>query len=542
MNLRQLLPDPSLKLEQAVINPDQTILSLKLACCNSQGICPACHQPSMRRHSAYERHLTDLPCSGLRVEIHLQVRRFFCTNRECQQRIFSERLPGVAKPYARRSERLNDVIGRLVIAVGVRAAARLLETLRMPASIWSLMRVLQQLAVPCQPTPRVLGVDDWAMRRGRRYGTLLVDMESHAVVDLLPDREAETLATWLRQHPGIEVISRDRAGAYAEGARMGAPGAIQVADRWHLLKNAGDMLARVFDRHHRQLKQVTDTIAPRAAANGAAPSSHSNSPACAVAEQPASKRLLRFQHAHALHKQGKTVSAIARETGLDRKTVHAYLRTTTLAPIHRPSRQQTKRLLPYQSYLLQHWDAERPVTVRERWHELHDHGIRVSLSTVAAFLARMRRQQGLPAYARTALPYPGRPTSLSSKQSAWICLARPEQLNERELQLKALLPDAHPDLKQAVSAAQHFARIVRERLVDEFDGWLQTALKSEVGEVRAFARGMSRDYAAIVAALQLPWSNGLVEGHVNRLKFLKRQMFGRATFALLRFRVLSYRP
>src|SRR4051812_17383074 len=130
------------------------------------------------------------------------------------------------------------------------------------------------------------------MRRGRRYGTLLVDMESHAVVDLLPDREAETLATWLRQHPGIEVISRDRAGAYAEGAPSVAPGAIQVADRWHLLKNAGDMLVRVLDHHHQELNQVTKMIGSPADAR-AAVSSHANNPACAAVEQPASKRLLR---------------------------------------------------------------------------------------------------------------------------------------------------------------------------------------------------------------------------------------------------------
>ena len=414
MNLRLLLPDPSLKLEQAAINSDQTVLSLKLACCKPQGICPTCHQSSLRRHSVYERHLTDLPWGGLRVEICLQVRRFFCTNGECQQRIFSERLPSVVQPYGRRSARLNDVIGHLVIAVGIRVASRLLGTLQMPASIWSLMRVLQQLPLPRQPPPRVLGVDDWAIRRGRRYGTLLVDLESHAVVDLLPDREAETLAAWLRQHPGIEVISRDRAGAYAEGARMGAPAAIQVADRWHLLKNAGDMLVRVFDRHHLELKQITETMMPRGDTHVA----ELNKREYPAHEQIPSKRLLRFQHVHALHKQGKTVSAIARETGLDRKTVRAYLRTTDLAPIRRPSRQQTKRLPPYQSYLLQHWGAEQPATVRERWRELHDHGIQVSLSTVAAFLAQMRRQQGLPAYARTALPYPGHLTHLSSRQAA----------------------------------------------------------------------------------------------------------------------------
>ena len=532
---RQLLPDPDLKIEHTQFNASKTALVLKIASRNPQGFCPTCHQPSARRHSAYERRIADLPSGGLRVELRLTVRRFFCTHPECPQRIFSERLPEVVKPYARRSERLNQVMGSMGIAVGIRSAVRLLGLLSVVTSVWSLLRELHHLPTPCRPTPRVLGVDDWAMRRGWRYGTVLVDLESHAVVDVLPDREAGTFATWLRQHPGVEIISRDRAGAYAEGGRRGAPKAIQIADRWHLLKNAGEMLVRVFDRYPRELTHLAETVVSSETALIPA-AQCGNEKVDGEDRPPTPKRLLRFQRVHALHEQGISVSAIARETGLDRKTVRKYLNMSVLSP----ARQRPKSVLAYQTYLLEHWNAERPMTVRERWRDLRAHGFHESLSTVAAFLAQVRQRQGLPPYGRTALSSPIPAVRFSARQAAWISLARPEQLSVQETRLKALLPTAHPDIAQALRAAQHFARLIRERLVDEFTPWLQATLTSAVKEVCGFGRGILRDEAAVRAALTFPWSNGMLEGHVNRLKFLKRQMFGRATFALLRFRVLSY--
>lgn len=489
--------------------------------------CPCCSVPSRRIHSRYLRHLADLPWQGIPVAIELHTRRFFCDTPACVQRIFTERLPETTASYARRTLRLLSAHRLIGLALGGEAGARLARELGLASSPDTLLRRLKKSSAdPELPTPRYLGVDDWAWKKGQRYGTLLCDLEQGRVVDLLRERSAESLARWLRAHPGVELISRDRGGTYAEGATLGAPHAVQVADRWHLFKNLTDALQRILERQHGRLRRAALEVSQRVAVQETTPSVPRASAAERRREQNRARRFARYDEAMALKQRGLSHSGIARRVGLSRRTLIRWLQQGSF-PERRNCLRTCSLLDPYMEYIEQRW-AEGVTNASQLFREIRRMGYRGTSNSLLR-----DRVQGW----RTAPPPRMGPRPLASvRQSAWLLVLPEEKRTEQQQHYLDALAEDWPEVRELEHLAREFVHLFREKDASTIGLWMEAAEKTPL---RSFARGLFSDLRAIRAAIELPWSNGPTEGHINRLKTLKRQMYGRAGFDLLRARVLA---
>jgi transposase len=478
-------------------------------------------------HSHYTRTFADLPWQGRTVMLQVRARRLRCTTPSCPQRIFAERLVGVARPHGRRTDRLGDVQRHLGLALGGEAGARLAERLSLPVSAATLLRLVRSRAMGRPgPVPRVLGVDDWAWRRGQRYGTILCDLERRKVIDLLPDRAAAPLAAWLHDHPGVEIVARDRAGAYADGVQQGAPNAIQVADRWHLLRNCSDALLQVLDRHRGAFGRVANGMAREADDGVSSPEIGPATKREKRQEKRQADRNVRFNTVAALARAGLGVRAIARETGLARNTVRRWLREGA-APTWRKG-ERSRITDPFRPYLRQRL-SEGMGNATRLWREITNLGFRGQVITVRRAVAQLKGGSSRPK--RSPAPVWRRPTPRRTARA----LLSDRVGTEMDQRFYDALLAAVPEVRRAVEEVRAFIGLVRERNRDALAPWLERA---RGGPLSGFAEGLRRDHPAVVAALVHPWSTGPVEGQINRLKTLKRQMYGRAKLDLLGRRFL----
>ena len=476
-------------------------------------------------------------------------------------------------------------------ALGLSASAevseRLAPRLGMKVKAPTLVRYLRTIPPPAKTPVRVLGIDDFAMRRGDSYGTILVNIETSKPLDLLPDRTAEAVLPWLTSHQEIEVVSRDRASAYADAVKRALPHATQVADRYHLVQNLREHLQQFLDRKRTGLPEIEDSplkavstddrgllsaletqrsVMTSCASPSTASASSTQQPQEQVQpelpnglmgqEELASltyterkkkisrdKRYARYEHVLALHQAGMGQRAIGRSMQMSRRNVRRFLTSETFPERASGSgrRPKSKGMLdPYLAFLRERWNAGEH-TGSHLFREIKERGYTGSESLLRHLLGEWRAElppkprQGPPRKARLA-PKP-RKRRLSSRGAAFLMILPPSKLTEVQQQQVAQM-NLNEDLRAVYLLSQEFVTKLKERQAEALDSWLKRAKACHVSELGSFVNGIRRDYAAVRAAFCLPWSNGTTEGHVNRLKFLKRQMFGRAHLDLLRVKVL----
>jgi transposase len=512
----------------------------------AQVACPACGVLSSRVHSGYVRQIQDGPAGGRPVLIRLAVRRLSCRNPACPVVTFAEQVEGLTMRYRRRSLPLLGLLAQIGLALAGRAGARLAAVLGIAVHRTTLLRLVAALPEPpVSAAPEVTGVDDFALRKGRVYGTVLVDVGTGKPVDLLPDAESGTLEAWLAAHPGAQVICRDRAGAYAEGARRGAPEAIQVADRWHLWHGLGEYVEKAVATHRGCLTRPGDAPAaassrppgpvlrPAQPAAGPAPPLEPEGlrDVCGRDRRLVARTRDRHAAVHGLLAAGHSQRTAAHILGLSRNTVNRFAAAASAGELLIKATSRPSKLDRYKPYLRQRWN--QGITSPAALHaELQARGWRGSIQAVERYVRPFR--------AMTAAPPPGPVIPATRQITRWL-LSRPDTLGEDEQKQLAGAQDRCPHLDALAGHVRRFAEMMTcRRGQQELEGWLTAVEADDQPELHSFANGIRRDQQAVTAGLTLPYSSAAVEGNVTKIKMLKRQMYGRAGLALLRKRVILH--
>lgn len=543
--VHELLPE-GLCLETLSIQTGR--VSIRVSSETRRSRCPVCGRGSSRVHSRYSRTVSDLPWHGVSVELEVRARRFFCDEPSCERRIFCERLPEVAA-RARKTDRLEEALLAIVLGLGGRAGARLAAELGLVVGRDVLLRRAKSAPLPGTSETRVLGVDDFAFRRGHAYGTILVDLEQRRVVDLLPERSQESLLAWLRRHPEIEFAARDRSHIYREALAKGAPGAVQVTDRWHLLHNLAHVLESFLLQKQPALrKAATLGTEPQDRSEEAfgsgpvmpnRPRTHDRK-----IEEAARKRherlVQQWRDIRRLYLAGADLRHICKRLGISARTVYRY-KDLTEPPPRRAYKRKKSVLDPYVPYLLRRWN-EGCHNGKKLYREIRERGYQNSEEICARFTAQLRRAEArgkppssVPRARKSALAG----LSPTSKNVAALFMRRDEKLNREQKEYLKRLCEADEALADARRLTQEFNGTVRNLEGEKLDGWLEEAEACKAPAMRRFAAGLKKDLDAVRAGLTETWSNGPVEGFVHKLKLLKRQGYGRAGFDLLRARMLA---
>ena len=527
-----LLPLPKgMRIEQMQASENE--VKVVVIATHPPSCCPLCHEPSNSVHSRYQRIVRDTPCGGRRIQLLLTVRKFFCRNSLCKRKIFTERLADLVASSARMTIRLSSQVASIGLATCGKGGTRLAARLGMQTSRSSVLRRIMALPAPSYPSAVQLGLDDFAFRRGFRFGTILVDLERHRVIDLLPDRQAETAAQWMREHPDISVVSRDRGGEYARAASQAVPWVTQSADRFHLAKNLTEATQLLLARCQAEVLAASqagegEQGEPKELVRELRPREPAQVKKARLARREG--RLARYQEGEKLQKLGLKPKEIAQRLGLSDRTVQKWVAAGTF-PEARQRRRKASSFDAFTPFLLKRWkEGERKGA--KLVGELREQGYQGSERTVYRYLQALKQTEG-----KSSSPNPRLP-QYSANTAVWLFVRNFDSLGEVEQEDLTALRQASKVLDKAYRLVQEFFAMLHKRQEHRLEQWLAKVAKSDLPELHQFARGVQRDKAAVQAGLTWEINNGQVEGQVTKLKLLKRTMYGRAGFALLRQRVL----
>ncbi|MGW0034459.1 ISL3 family transposase [Streptomyces sp. NPDC003314] len=468
-------------------------------------LCPVCRTPAARVHGYHRRTVRDVPVDGRPVVVHLRVRRLVCPVLGCSRQTFREQIPELLKRHQRRTVRLAGQISQVARELCGRAAARLAALLAVPVSRSTALRHLRRLPVPKQAIPRVIGVDDFALRRRHRYATIITDAETGRRIAVLPDRERATLESWLREHPAVKVVCRDGSATYAEAVRRALPDAVQVSDRWHLWRNLCDKVQLEVRAH----AGCWATINPPRPGG--------------VRERTTRER---WNKIHDLLGQGIGLLDCSRRPGLALNTVKRYARmpepqALRIAPTYRATLVE-----PYRDRLRERRRTDPAVPVTHLLREIRKLGYTGSANLLVRYLNQGRAEGDRPV--------------TTPRQASRLLLTDPENLRPKETTLLEKIAAACPEMTALTDLVRGFAALLKS--ADGNDAklteWIATARSIDLPYLRSFTNGLEIDRAAVDAGLTLPYHNGRTEGVNTRTKRIMRQMHGRAGFDLLRHRIL----
>jgi transposase len=527
-----------------------------VASCRAQAACcPRCGQESRRVHGGYARIVADGATGGRPVLIVLQVRRFRCRNPACPAVTFAEQAGGLSERYRRRSVPLLGMLAGFGLELAGRAAARLAGTLGIVVHSSTVLRLVMALPdPPVTAAPAVTGVDDFALRKGRVYGTVIADAESGQVIDLLPDREAATWQGWLTAHPGAEVICRDRAGAYAEGATAGAPAAIQVADRWHLWHNLGEYAEKAVVAHRGCLAPAAEAPAaegpdapsgqqPPQDGPGAAPPPEPDGlrDVCGRERVLVSRTLERHAAVHGLLQAGHTQRETAAILGLDPGTASRFARQPDPAALLVKATGRDSKLDPFKAYIGQRWNQGITDAAVLHAELAATQGWTGSVQAVRRYVRQFRPAGGLTTAGHAGQPAPTAPPPPKTRQITRWLLSHPGRLHADDQARLAAVTARCTHLDALAGHIASFAEMMTHRQgLLALEDWLTRVEADDQPQLHSFANGIRRDQQAVTAGLALPYSSAAMEGNVNKIKMIKRQMYGRASFPLLRKRVILH--